>query len=306
MFKIKKICGVLLIWAMMLTLIPVQSNAAKKVKLNKSKLSLYAGKSYTLKLKGNKKRIKWSSSRKSIATVSSKMKVKAKKKGTCKITAKVGKKKYVCKVTVKTKKNNNTSIKTVKSISTPTPSPTITTDEKSSKSDKFDLLANYIQTYGNTNSSGNKFINSTKTSNSDGYIDDYNYGVAYDLLKSKLTFIYSVSSSQVGKSSQSNQVLTIDIYKSEKSNGYMTYINDSTYSAGIKAGCNLISIQNLSDIHKGFGNNVNWNIVSISSNLLYETYKSSADTCMYFAYMHWNSITNTNAGISLVDLGFGS
>ncbi len=109
MFKIKKICGVLLIWAMMLTLIPVQSNAAKKVKLNKSKLSLYVGKSYTLKLKSNKKKIKWSSSRKSIATVSSKGKVKAKKKGTCKITAKVGKKKYVCKVTVKKKlvKNNN-------------------------------------------------------------------------------------------------------------------------------------------------------------------------------------------------------
>jgi len=85
---------------------PLQVNAAKKVKLNKRKLSLYVGKSYTLKLKNNKKKVKWSSSKKKVATVSKKGKVKAKKKGTCRITAKVGKKKYVCKVTVKKKKKS--------------------------------------------------------------------------------------------------------------------------------------------------------------------------------------------------------
>lgn len=92
---------------MVLTLSPIQANAAKKVKLNKSKLSLYVGKSYTLKLKNNKSKVKWTSSKKSVATVSSKGKVKAKKKGSCKITAKVGKKKYVCKVTVKKKANSS-------------------------------------------------------------------------------------------------------------------------------------------------------------------------------------------------------
>lgn len=114
--KIKKTCGVLLFFAITLAIMPVQSDAAKKVKLNKSKLSLYVGKSYTLKLKNNKKKISWSSSKKSIATVSSKGKVKAKKKGTCKITAKVDKKKYVCKVTVKKKlvENNDTPEETVK------------------------------------------------------------------------------------------------------------------------------------------------------------------------------------------------
>ena len=77
--------------------------AASKVKLNKSKVTLYEGKTTTLKVKGTKKKVKWSSSKKSVATVSSKGKVKAKKKGTATITAKVGNKKYKCKVTVKKK-----------------------------------------------------------------------------------------------------------------------------------------------------------------------------------------------------------
>ena len=47
------------------------------------------------------KKIKWSSSNKKIATVSSKGKVTAKKKGTATITAKVSGKSYKCKVTVK-------------------------------------------------------------------------------------------------------------------------------------------------------------------------------------------------------------
>ncbi len=84
--------------------IPIVSAAAsksKKVALNKTKLTLYTGKSYTLKLKNNKKKVKWSSSKTNIATVSSKGKVKAKKAGKTTITAKVGKKKYKCKVTVK-------------------------------------------------------------------------------------------------------------------------------------------------------------------------------------------------------------
>lgn len=70
------------------------------VSLNKSNIAIKKGKSYTLKLQNNKKKIKWSSGNKKVATVSSKGKVKAKKDGTVTITAKVGSKKYKCKVTV--------------------------------------------------------------------------------------------------------------------------------------------------------------------------------------------------------------
>lgn len=117
MSKLKKLSVVVLAVVMIFT---IQADAAKKkVKLSDSKISMYIGDSYTLKLKNAKGKVKWSSSKKSIATVSSKGKVKAKKKGTCKITAKVGKKKYTCKVTVRKEK-----VKVIKVVVTPTPIPT--------------------------------------------------------------------------------------------------------------------------------------------------------------------------------------
>ncbi len=89
----------------------------KKVKLNKTKLTLKVGKTYKLKVKNIKAKVKvkWSSSKKKIATVNKKGKVTAKKKGTAKITAKVKKKRYVCKVTVKKTPTRKTS---------PSPKPT--------------------------------------------------------------------------------------------------------------------------------------------------------------------------------------
>ena len=75
------------------------ANAAR-VKLNKKSLSLTVGKTYKLKVKGTKKKVKWNSSNKKVVTVSKKGKVTAKKAGKATITAKIGKKKYKCKVTV--------------------------------------------------------------------------------------------------------------------------------------------------------------------------------------------------------------
>lgn len=77
----------------------------KALALNKTKVTLEAGKSTTLKLDTNKK-IKWSSSNKNVASVNAKGKVTAKKAGRATITAAVGKKKYKCNVTV-TKKNTD-------------------------------------------------------------------------------------------------------------------------------------------------------------------------------------------------------
>ncbi len=76
---------------------------ATTVKINKTKLTLNLGKTYNLKVTGTTNTVKWSSSNKSVATVSSIGKVTAKKKGTATITATVNSKKYSCKVTVTTK-----------------------------------------------------------------------------------------------------------------------------------------------------------------------------------------------------------
>ena len=101
--KLKRALVVLMTFVMALASIPSQSDAAKKVQLNKTTLSLYTGKSYTLTLTNNTRKANWSSSKKSVATVSGNGRVSAKGKGNCLITARVDGHKYVCKVTVKQK-----------------------------------------------------------------------------------------------------------------------------------------------------------------------------------------------------------
>ena len=67
--------------------------------------TLKKGKSFTIKPKlspsGAEGKITFSSSKPKVASVTSKGKVKAKKKGTTTITVKVGKLKKTCKITVK-------------------------------------------------------------------------------------------------------------------------------------------------------------------------------------------------------------
>lgn len=81
--------------------LPTNVEAASKVKINKTKATVYVGKTTTLKVSGTKKVVKWKTSNKKVATVSSKGKVTAKKAGSATITAKVSGKSYKCKVTVK-------------------------------------------------------------------------------------------------------------------------------------------------------------------------------------------------------------
>lgn len=84
-----------------------------KIALNKKSITLYVGKTQKLKVNGTNKKVKWSSSKKSVASVSSSGKVTAKKKGSATITAKIGKTKFKCKVTVKAKKKSSGKTKTV-------------------------------------------------------------------------------------------------------------------------------------------------------------------------------------------------
>ena len=127
--KIKGLLSVALCFVLIIQCANI--NAATKVKINKTKASIYVGKTVQLKVTGTKKKVTWKSSNKKIATVTSKGKVKGVKKGTAKITATVSKKKYTCKVTVKNKEVNvttkepETTSEPVKDVSiTPTPTET--------------------------------------------------------------------------------------------------------------------------------------------------------------------------------------
>lgn len=84
---------------------PVAVAEAATVKINKTKKTLKVGQTYQLKITGTKKTVKWKSSKKSVASVSSKGKVTAKKVGKTNITATVGGKTLKCKITVKASEN---------------------------------------------------------------------------------------------------------------------------------------------------------------------------------------------------------
>ena len=102
MRRFKKVNALAIIAVMLFVSIGAYVNVyAASIGLNKKSLTLTVGKTATLKVKGTKKKVVWSSSNRKIATVTKKGKVKARKKGTATIYAKVGKKKLKCKVKVK-------------------------------------------------------------------------------------------------------------------------------------------------------------------------------------------------------------
>lgn len=79
----------------------ISIEAKDSPKINKTEATIYIGKTLNLKVSGVTSTVKWESSNKTIATVSSKGKVTARKAGKATITAKVNGKSYSCKITVK-------------------------------------------------------------------------------------------------------------------------------------------------------------------------------------------------------------
>lgn len=73
----------------------------EKPKLSNTRLSVYTKTSKQLKLKGTSRKVTWSSSAPSVASVNKKGKITARRTGKATITAKVNGVKYKCKVTVK-------------------------------------------------------------------------------------------------------------------------------------------------------------------------------------------------------------
>lgn len=118
--------------------------AKKKAKLNKTSVTLQPGKTVKLKVRYNKKKVKWSTSNKKVAKVSKKGKVTAVAAGTAKITAKVAKKSYQCKIQVKESSTSKV---------TPTTAPL-----PGKVQGNFTKLKNYIVANGMLGDAGNKEI----------------------------------------------------------------------------------------------------------------------------------------------------
>lgn len=288
------ILSVVLIAALVVTLLPTHSAAAGKVKLNKTNLTITVGKTQTLKLKNNKKKVTWSSNKKKVATVNQKGKVTAKKKGTATITAKVGKKKYKCKVTVKaatTKNNENTNNTTTTTPSTtptiPTPPPTPTPVSGTDITNNYAKLKSYIQAYGSTNSSGNKFIK---------YDDSqYSYGIVYNANEASFSFIFSCNSST------SSDVLSMDISESDLNKGNLKYIT-LFYSSQVAAILNTSGDINAINANTKF----TW-AIDTNYNGSVDTYAMLQDlgnATFALSYYGWDTLLNQSLGLSMTDFGF--
>ena len=89
---------------MMVAMLVMSLNAQAAIKLNKSKLTLKIGKTFTVKVSGTTEAAEWSSSKKSVVEITKtgkkNAKIKANKAGKATITAKVNGKKYKCVVKV--------------------------------------------------------------------------------------------------------------------------------------------------------------------------------------------------------------
>lgn len=113
MKNLKKVLSIFLAIALLVSstaVFNVESVNAASPKLNKTKITLVAGKSTNLKVSGTNHKVKWSTSDRTIVTVSNKGKVTGKNIGTAIITAKVGKQKLQCKVTVKAALNRKKAV----------------------------------------------------------------------------------------------------------------------------------------------------------------------------------------------------
>lgn len=243
--------------------------AATKIKLNCTKKTIYVGKSFKLKITGTKKKVKWSSSNKKIATVSSTGLVKGKNKGTCKITANVSGKKYTCTVNVK----GNT-------IST-----------------NFDKLKKHILNYGDTLTDDWKFIG-------DKWISDTNediYAICYSPSEKAYKFIITTSSSDddIEDSIIDNYGLTLTIEEKDLKSGdlqftveYTNYLSDTIETAAY-----------LSDITND--NNLFWISFDGLDDDLYDSMTEFANTDLDMACLLWEDLLNYNLDMHLSDLGFG-
>ena len=101
-YSVKPIICFLLIIACFFTnpTFKVTTYAASKVKISKTKMTLFSNDSQSLKITGTSEKATWTSSDENVAKVSSKGKVKALNPGNTTITAAVAGKKLKCKVTV--------------------------------------------------------------------------------------------------------------------------------------------------------------------------------------------------------------
>ncbi len=272
-------------------------------KLNKTSITLKEGSSYQLKMIGTRQKVKWSSSSKSVVTVSATGKVKAKqvKKDTsARITASVGGKKYSCKVLVKDVKAATPETEAPKpsqpETEAPKPSQPETEAPKTSQPEPeapkpqatgFARLKDYILTFGKENTDGNYFINMKNLYKG----TNYTYGIVYNRVEDQLEFLFLTESSK-DKSSMTMYVMENPV---SAPTNYLFLMKNLSGGFEVKANLNPATYDGESKIA--------FQVEKSVGGAPYQAINDLANATLQAGFAGWAKLLDY-AGITFKDLGF--
>ena len=272
-------------------------------KLNKTSITLKEGSSCQLKMLGTRQKVKWSSSAKSVVTVSATGKVKAKqvKKDTsARITASVGGKKYSCRVLVKDVKAATPETEAPKpsqpETEAPKPSQPETEAPKPSQPEPeapkpqttgFARLKDYILTFGKENTAGNYFINMKNLYKG----TNYTYGIVYNRVEDQLEFLFLTESSK-DKSSMTMYVMENPV---SAPTNYLFLMKNLSGGFEVKANLNPATYDGESKIA--------FQVEKSVGGAPYQAINDLANAAVQTGFAGWSKLLDY-AGITFKDLGF--
>lgn len=272
-------------------------------KLNKTSITLKEGSSCQLKMLGTRQKVKWSSSAKSVVTVSATGKVKAKqvKKDTsARITASVGGKKYSCRVLVKDVKAATPETEAPKpsqpETESPKPSQPETEAPKPSQPEPeapkpqatgFARLKDYILTFGKENTAGNYFINMKNLYKG----TNYTYGIVYNRVEDQLEFLFLTESSK-DKSSMTMYVMENPV---SAPTNYLFLMKNLSGGFEVKANLNPATYDGESKIA--------FQVEKSVGGAPYQAINDLANAAVQTGFAGWSKLLDY-AGITFKDLGF--
>ncbi len=272
-------------------------------KLNKTSITLKEGSSCQLKMIGTRQKVKWSSSAKSVVTVSATGKVKAKqvkKDRSARITASVGGKKYSCKVLVKDVKAATPETEAPKpsqpETEAPKPSQPETEAPKPSQPEPeapkpqatgFARLKDYILTFGKENTAGNYFINMKNLYKG----TNYTYGIVYNRVEDQLEFLFLTESSK-DKSSMTMYVMENPV---SAPTNYLFLMKNLSGGFEVKANLNPATYDGESKIA--------FQVEKSVGGAPYQAINDLANAAVQTGFAGWSKLLDY-AGITFKDLGF--
>lgn len=272
-------------------------------KLNKTSITLKEGSSCQLKMIGTRQKVKWSSSAKSVVTVSATGKVKAKqvkKDRNARITASVGGKKYSCKVLVKDVKAATPETEAPKpsqpETEAPKPSQPETEAPKPSQPEPeapkpqatgFARLKDYILTFGKENTAGNYFINMKNLYKG----TNYTYGIVYNRVEDQLEFLFLTESSK-DKSSMTMYVMENPV---SAPTNYLFLMKNLSGGFEVKANLNPATYDGESKIA--------FQVEKSVGGAPYQAINDLANAAVQTGFAGWSKLLDY-AGITFKDLGF--